>query len=243
MAYVLRDYAAAVRATDIESWGGATDGLVDFLAPADHPPVDWIITNPPFALALDFALTALNRATLGVALLVRLGWAEGQERAERLFSRHRPALLAIYEERVPMVVGAWDPDGTTATAYAWFVWRVAGANQTEAVWIPRSRDRLSRDEDIRQFAPEHWRARQAELFGAAHDRAAPRLHAETRSSTRRCGWAGVPAAGLSPSRRLFDHDGVALLRAAARAPAAAPGLSAPGHGWAVRPLVSVVGER
>jgi hypothetical protein len=32
------------------------------------------------------------------------------------------AVMAPFAERVPMQLGSWDPDLSSATAYAWFVW-------------------------------------------------------------------------------------------------------------------------
>jgi hypothetical protein len=64
---------------------------------------DWIITNPPFNLACEFALRAISIARAGVALLVRSAWSEGGDRYRDLFSKHPPALIAQFAERVPMV--------------------------------------------------------------------------------------------------------------------------------------------
>jgi hypothetical protein len=48
---------------------------------------DWIITNPPFNLACEFALRAISIAHAGVALLVRSAWSEGGDRYRDLFSK------------------------------------------------------------------------------------------------------------------------------------------------------------
>lgn len=77
--------------------------------------------NPPFSLALEFAERALAEARRGVAMLVRTGWIETAERY-RLFCRHEPTLVAVFAERVPMVEFRWDPEASSATSYAWFVW-------------------------------------------------------------------------------------------------------------------------
>jgi hypothetical protein len=51
------------------------------------------------------------------------GWiAKGVARYERLFSDRPPTAYAPFAERVPIVRGRWDPDASTATSYAWFVW-------------------------------------------------------------------------------------------------------------------------
>ena len=112
----------------------------------------WIITNPPFNLAVEFAERALGEATDGVALLVRMQWLEGVDRYKRLFSVHPPAIVAPFVERVPMVKGRWDPGASTATAYAWIVWRIGEAGPTRLEWIPPGcRERLTRPEDLRRW--------------------------------------------------------------------------------------------
>jgi hypothetical protein len=83
MAEVLREYFDRVHASDVFDYGAGYEvasfvgGGVDVLeAPAAG--IDWVITNPPFNLALDFALRGLELAREGVALLVRTVWLEGR---------------------------------------------------------------------------------------------------------------------------------------------------------------------
>jgi hypothetical protein len=97
---------------------------------------DWIITNPPFNGAWHFAKRALLEAR-GVALLVRSNWAEGGERYEQIFRDKPPTVIAQFCERVPMVKGRWDPEASTATSYAWFVWDGTETTlRTSFIWIP-----------------------------------------------------------------------------------------------------------
>jgi hypothetical protein len=100
--------------------------------------IDWVITNPPFNLALEFALRGLELAREGVAPLVRSVWLEGAERYRSLFAKHPPAIVAQFVERVPMTKGRWDPDASTATAYSRFVWsKLAPApGETRLMLIP-----------------------------------------------------------------------------------------------------------
>ena len=65
-------------------------------------------------------------------MLVRAQWVEGVERYEKLFRDQPPAVYAPFVERVPMVKGRWDPDASTATSYAWFVWRQSHDQPTRA---------------------------------------------------------------------------------------------------------------
>ena len=162
MAEVLREYFV-VWASDVFDYGhgyakgsfaAERVGLVDDLARCPFRP-DWIITNPPFALAELFLARALEEAACGVALLVRASWLEGLGRYEAIFSRNPPSTVAIFSERVPMCKGRWDPEGSTATAYAWLVWdKTKRKRGTELVWIPPGqRERLTKPDDIARFAP------------------------------------------------------------------------------------------
>jgi hypothetical protein len=50
-----------------------------------------------------------------------------------LFRDRPPTLYAPFVERVPMVKGRWDPGASTATSYAWFVWRKAPVGSTRVL--------------------------------------------------------------------------------------------------------------
>jgi len=127
MAAVIGEFARGpIVASDIFNYGYGT-APHDFLHDKPLSAADWIITNPPFALACEFVLRALDLAGEGAAMLVRTQWIEGVGRYEKLFRDRPPALYAPFVERVPMVKGRWDPDASTATSYAWFVWGAAGS--------------------------------------------------------------------------------------------------------------------
>jgi hypothetical protein len=115
---------------------------------------DWVITHPPFNFACDFTLRALDLATEGVAMLIRTQWMDSMEQYERLFRDHPPTIYAPFVERVPMVKGRWDPDASTATSYAWFVWRHLDRGRPPRIsWIPPDcRERLTKSDDRSRFA-------------------------------------------------------------------------------------------
>ena len=63
--------------------------------------------------------------------------------------------MLVFSERVPMVKGRWDPDGSTATSYAWFVWHLNRPDDSPTTldWIPpRHRELLTRPDDAARFA-------------------------------------------------------------------------------------------
>lgn len=160
MVEVLRERFLGVFSSDVHDYGRGyatgsfTGGGLDQAVLVERP--DWIITNPPFNLALDFAIRGIDEARRGVALLVRANWAEGGERYQRLFREQPPAVVAQFAERVPMTKGRWDPAASTATSYAWFVWdRAEAPGRTAFVWIPPGcRQRLTKPDDVARFAKQ-----------------------------------------------------------------------------------------
>lgn len=156
---VVKEYGIKVYATDIFDYGRKQDRLCDFLSGDYAPhikknPYEWIITNPPFAdNAIKFVQTALDHAKVGVAMFFRSQWAvEGVERYETIFRDHQPTMCAFFVERVNLCKGRWDPDGTTATAYCWLVWKKDEAPRP-TFWIPPGcRKSLTMPDDREKFA-------------------------------------------------------------------------------------------
>lgn len=152
MAEPLREYFGEVHASDIFPYGyGAAADFLDEREPLR--PFDWIVTNPPFKRGLEFALRALPLARRGVAMFVRTQWIEGAERYRKLFRPQPPHVFAPFVERVALCKGRWDPDGSTATSYAWFVWLTdRPADRWETVLFPPCKAAMTRPDDIRRFA-------------------------------------------------------------------------------------------
>lgn len=177
MAAALGEYFAEVSASDVAMYGYAS--TKDFLDYSDEERFDWIITNPPFKLAEEFVLKALPMSRVGVAILVRTVFIESVGRLDRIFSKHPPTYFAQFAERVPMVKGRVDRKASTATGYAWIVWKKPLAQHTELVWIPPCRKRLERDadytaeflrRDIRLQRPMRLSEKaQGDLFGGESD--------------------------------------------------------------------------
>lgn len=139
----LREYFGVVRASDVHDYGAGFD-VQDYLF--QRPPeTDWMITNPPFRLAEQFALHGL-RYTPAVAMIVRSAFLEGVGRHERLFSKMPPTDILQFTERVVMHKGKLSANGSTATAYCWLVWS-GPIGDTRFHWIPPCRKRLERSED------------------------------------------------------------------------------------------------
>lgn len=144
----LTDYFAEVMASDVHPYGFGE--ILDFLFPHEPRRPDWIISNPPFRLGCEFIEQALREAVVGVAMLVRTSFLEGQDRYARLYAKHPPAVVAQFVDRLPMVKGRVDRNASTATSYAWIVWRCGGRRETRFVWIPPCRKVLERENDYRR---------------------------------------------------------------------------------------------
>lgn len=154
LAHGFADYFATVRESDIFPHREGLE-VVDFLDPEieDASAFDWIATNPPFILAEEFIRLAIKRARRGVAMLVRLSFLEGVKRYGLLYGETPVALVAPFAERVPMTKGRWDPAASTATAYAWFIWRtdrVVGDPVLRPIPPGRAKA-LSRTSDLDRF--------------------------------------------------------------------------------------------
>lgn len=163
MAEALRETFAYVHASDIHP---QRDDIIkdNFLHLAGEPfPADWIITNPPFGTAEKFLERGLAIAKRGVALLCRLNFLESAARYALFYNAIHPlTVCAVFSERVPMQLGPWDPDCSSATAYAWFIWikHVPPASPLLLGIPPGTRQRLTSKTDIRRFV----RAEDAPLF-------------------------------------------------------------------------------
>ncbi len=128
MSSPLAETFAAVDIADVADWG-INPEIRDFLEETrqrlledGHQLPDWIFINPPFEQAVNFVLRALEIATEGVAVFCRLGWLSSQSRYDRLFRYNAPAYVCPFSERVALIQGVWDPEASSATDYAWYIW-------------------------------------------------------------------------------------------------------------------------
>lgn len=145
-----------VLASDVHDYGVGFP-VEDYLfgLPAHFSVTDWTITNPPFRLAEEFIERAKLLSRRGVAVILRSAFVESIGRFERLFEKRPPTEVLQFVERVPMVKGTVDPEASSATAYAWLVWRrkpgslhwERASEGTQLHWIAPCRDRLEREGD------------------------------------------------------------------------------------------------
>lgn len=139
MSNVIKEYANNVLETDIVY---GQNFLED--EPLDS---DWIITNPPFNIGLEFALKSIACANKGVAFLVRSAFLESYKRYDQLFSIHRPSKVIQFTERVGMVRDTVKRDISSAVSYSWIVWEKEHTGPTELMWTGKIRKQVERHGD------------------------------------------------------------------------------------------------
>lgn len=148
MSKALKEYALGkVISSDIRDYGYEDGSVANYLADtykgSDNPCEDWVVTNPPFKFALEFALKAIKdivgpdkKGSGGVAMFVRLQWLEGQKRYYDIFKPYPPSIIAVFSERVPITAGKLDPKTNSAVAYAWVIWFPGVTVDTITKWVP-----------------------------------------------------------------------------------------------------------
>lgn len=133
-------------ATDIVDRGWVRqEGTVDFLrydGPWTPFPGD-VVTNPPYDLALEFVLKALDTVEQDryVAMFLPLTFMETHRRYQSLFSRTPPIRIWPYVKRRHCALNAdFETYGhNNMKAYAWYVWQKGNYSKTELKWIEPDR--------------------------------------------------------------------------------------------------------
>jgi hypothetical protein len=141
MSGVLEKTGRAVYSSDLYKRGYGEDGH-DFLAPTRC--ADNIITNPPYNCAEGFVVSGVTHARRKFALLLRLAFLEGANRANTIFARTPPSRVWVFSERITFYPVGAQVKGSGTTAYAWFVWDKNASGKTELRWFkPGYKSRFS----------------------------------------------------------------------------------------------------
>jgi len=133
MSRVLKQTGQPVRSSDLYDRGYGEVG-VDFLHATRT--ADNIVTNPPYNCAEGFVASGFRLANRKFALLLRLAFLEGANRANTIFFKMPPARVWVFSERITFYPSGVEPKGSGTTAYAWFVWdKEASPGRTELKWF------------------------------------------------------------------------------------------------------------
>ena len=114
--------------TDIQERGyksGDWEIITDLDFFADDYPIDsadWIIMNPPYAVIEPFVIRALEIANKGIIMLARLQFLEGEKRYDAILKDNPPTDVYTYVNRIQCWKDGKEPSGSSAQAYAWFIW-------------------------------------------------------------------------------------------------------------------------
>lgn len=156
MAEPFKEYFQDVHASDIHGHGYGH--IQDFLAPEEPiPRADLVLTNPPFSLALDFIRRGMEVSRLGVGIFARIALLEGRERYLDLYlGPNRLVMVCPFIERVALELGGWDPDGESATCYAWFFFVKGAVTPVPGIRPipPGTKARLTMPMDARRFGKQ-----------------------------------------------------------------------------------------
>lgn len=132
MSTVLEQTGCKVRSTDLFERGYGEAGH-DFLIATKRS--DNIITNPPYNCAEGFLANGLGLANHKFALLLRLAFLEGANRANTIFAKTPPSRVWVFSERITFYMKGAQQAGSGTTAYAWFVWDKDAPSGTELKWF------------------------------------------------------------------------------------------------------------
>ena len=96
-----------------------------------------VITNPPYRYAQEFVEKALQIVPKGrtIAMFLRLQFLEGKKRKE-LFMRTPPKTVWVSSSRLKCAInGDFAQAGSSAAAYAWFIWEKGYRGSTTVKWF------------------------------------------------------------------------------------------------------------
>lgn len=132
MSRVLEETGRPVYSSDLYKRGYGEAGH-DFLKPKRS--ADNIVTNPPYNCAEGFVTSGVKHAKRKFALLLRLAFLEGANRANTIFTTTPPSRVWVFSERITFYPTGVEVKGTGTTAYAWFVWDKHARAGTELKWF------------------------------------------------------------------------------------------------------------
>ena len=135
MSEVFREYGfCQVISSDIEDYGY---DRMDEKVPFQHSKktADLIVTNPPYGDMAAFVDHGLNKSNVGLALLTRIQFLEGQNRYQNFFKTRPPTIVGVFADRIPFKKNMVVPKAPKMFTHCWVVW-LEGAQPQPLRWIP-----------------------------------------------------------------------------------------------------------
>lgn len=137
MSKVLEAAGYNVISTDLVYRGFGDEQPLDFLQETIDDFDGDIITNPPYKYAKEFAEIAIETVSTGhkVAMFLKLTFLEGQAR-RTFFEKYPPQTVYVFSGRVNCAKnGDFESTGSSAVAYAWFVWQKGFIGCPQIKWV------------------------------------------------------------------------------------------------------------
>lgn len=141
LAKVFEKYGKLHKASDVvnRGYGMQEDFLYNILNTfnPDYKYIGDIVTNPPYKYATEFVKRALNIVPENrkVCMFLKVLFLESNERKE-LFKEYPPQTVYVCSNRIKCALnGNFDDTGSSAVAYAWFVWQKGYKGNTVIKWI------------------------------------------------------------------------------------------------------------
>lgn len=131
LATVLEEAGYSVIASDLYDRGFGSAGID---ARTITTPVDNVVTNPPFNIALDVIKTGLKISRRKVAMLLRLAFLESNARYT-FFQNTPPTRVYIFSERLTLAPADVVVKGGGTISYAWFIWEAGNNQPPEIRWL------------------------------------------------------------------------------------------------------------
>lgn len=130
-----------VKSSDLIDRGYKNTEVIDFLdVKKDDIKNDFsrdIITNPPYKFAKEFVEHALDISmdSTKIAMFLKVQFLEGKARRD-LFDKHPPKHIWVASSRLICAKnGEFDKVGSSAVAYAWFIWEKGYKGKTTIGWF------------------------------------------------------------------------------------------------------------
>ena len=126
-----------VISTDLVYRGYGSAESLDFLKYDGEPFDGDIVTNPPYTAGAEFVRKAIDTVTEGhkVCMFLKLQFLEGQKR-RKFFEECPPRTVYVLSARLKCAKnGNFDSIGSSAVAYAWFVWDKGFTGIPHIRWI------------------------------------------------------------------------------------------------------------